>query len=464
VRALPEKALSVGELTRALKRMIEDGFPSVWVRGEVSNLRRQASGHCYFSLKDANSQISSVLFRGNAMRIDHDLRDGQQVLVFGELSVYEPRGSYQIIVRDIVEDGVGKLQREFERLKEKLREEGLFEADRKKPLPTLPMTVGVITSESGAALQDMISVFRRRGWRGNLRIFPCLVQGASAVPALIEQIERAGRMESLDVLVVARGGGSIEDLWCFNDEKVARALVDSPHPTLSAIGHETDFVLTDFVADLRKETPTGAAEWISSAYLEAQGGLARLSEDLLKAGELVLKDRLRLLDQMRVRTAARPYLRRIENSSQRLDDLRERMVREMNRSFRERMSKTGVLRDRLAQRRPDREWNRRKNDLRAIARRFSALGDRRLKERRRALEQLVRTLRTGGLDGTLRRGFVLVSDREGKPLGRAASVDPGSKVDLRFHDGTVSGRIERSAEAPQPGRNSIDGGIDSSAH
>ncbi len=451
MRALPEKALSVGELTRALKRMIEDGFPSVWVRGEVSNLRRQASGHCYFSLKDANSQISSVLFRGNAMRIDHDLRDGQQILVFGELSVYEPRGSYQIIVRDVVEDGVGRLQREFERLKEKLRDEGLFEAERKKALPGLPTTVGVITSESGAALQDMISVFKRRGWRGNLRVFPCLVQGASAVPALVEQIERAGRMQELEVLVVARGGGSLEDLWCFNDEKVARALADSPHPTISAIGHETDFVLTDFVADLRKETPTGAAEWISSAYLDAKNRLARLSDDFLQAGDVVLKNRIRDLAQMRERTAARPFLRRIETSAQRIDETRERMVRAMNRTFRERMRSTEVLKDRLGRRRPDREWRRRRDVLQAMARRLEGLGDRWMNGKRQALEQLVRTLRTGGLDGTLKRGFVLVSDRRGHALGRASSVDAGSRVDLRFHDGTVPARIEPSAKEPETG-------------
>ncbi len=451
MRALPEKALSVGELTRALKRMIEDGFPSVWVRGEVSNLRRQASGHCYFSLKDANSQISSVLFRGNAMRIDHDLRDGQQILVFGELSVYEPRGSYQIIVRDVVEDGVGRLQREFERLKEKLRDEGLFEAERKKALPGLPTTVGVITSESGAALQDMISVFKRRGWRGNLRVFPCLVQGASAVPALVEQIERAGRMQELEVLVVARGGGSLEDLWCFNDEKVARALADSPHPTISAIGHETDFVLTDFVADLRKETPTGAAEWISSAYLDAKNRLARLSDDFLQAGDVVLKNRIRDLAQMRERTATRPFLRRIETSAQRIDETRERMVRAMNRTFRERMRSTEVLKDRLGQRRPDREWRRRRDVLQAMARRLEGLGDRWMNGKRQALEQLVRTLRTGGLDGTLKRGFVLVSDRRGHALGRASSVDAGSRVDLRFHDGTVPARIEPSAKEPETG-------------
>lgn len=440
--ALPEKTLSVGELTRALKRMIEDGFPSVWVRGEVSNLRCQASGHSYFSLKDSSSQISAVLFRGNAMRIKHELRDGQQILVQGELSVYEPRGSYQIIVRDVVEDGVGRLQREYERLKEKLREEGLFDRERKKQLPALPLTVGVITSESGAALQDMISVFKRRKWRGNLRIFPCLVQGEPAVPALVEQIERAGQMEELDLLVVARGGGSIEDLWCFNDEKVARALAGAPLPTISAIGHETDFVLTDFVADLRKETPTGAAEWVSSAYLDAKNGLARLAEDLVRVGDSVLRNRLLDLEHMRARTEARPVLRRIENSAQRLDDTRERMLRELNRAFRERMQKTGVLKDRLAQRRPDREWQRRRGELQGVLQRFKGLGDRQLKVRRRALDQLIRTLRTGGLDGTLRRGFVLVSDRQGNAMGRVAPVKPGTRVDLRFHDGVAPARIE----------------------
>lgn len=446
--ASPAQALSVGELTRSLKRLIEEGFPAVWVRGEVSNLRRQASGHCYFSLKDPSSQIPAVLFRGNALRIDHRLGDGQQVIAFGELSVYEPRGAYQLIVRDLVEDGIGRLQRELERLKEKLRAEGLFDESRKKPLPDLPLTVGVITSASGAAVRDMISVFRRRGWGGNLRIFPCLVQGAPAVPALAEQIERAGRMKDLEVLVLARGGGSIEDLWCFNEERVARALAACPLPTISAIGHETDVVLTDFVADLRKETPTGAAEWISSAFVEARLGVRRMAADFFRAGALALESRLADLNRLRSRSASRPLLRRIENDCQRLDDARERMVREIDRTARERIRAIAALRERLSLRRPDREWVRRRGEVQSLGRRLAASVGWQNKRRKDALDQLVRTLRTGGLDGTLRRGFVLVEDAAGRPVPRVASLRPNQEVSLRFHDGAARVRVSDQNGSP----------------
>lgn len=443
----PENALGVGELTRALKRMIEDGFPAVWVRGEISNLRRQASGHSYFSLKDSTSQISAVLFRGNALRIDCEPADGRQVIAFGEVSVYEPRGNYQLIVRDLIEDGIGRLQREFERLKKKLREEGLFEADRKKPLPGLPLTVGVVTSASGAAIRDMISVFRRRDWRGRLRVFPSLVQGRAAAPALVERIGQAGRMEGLDLLVVARGGGSLEDLWCFNDEAVARALAACPVPTISAIGHETDVVLTDFVADLRKETPTGAAEWISSALLEARQSLADQGERLSRAVEDGLAGRLERLDRMRSRASARPFLRRVEGIVQRLDEWRDRIDRAVERGLADRLRGERGLRDRLLLRRPDRERDRRRREATELGRRLDRLCARAIADRRERLERLLRALRTGGLEGTLRRGFALVRGARGHPASRAAALAPGERISLRFHDGTARATVDETAES-----------------
>ncbi len=441
MRSRPESALTVSDLTRALKRLIEDGFPAVWVRGEISNLRKQASGHVYFSLKDMDSRIPAVLFRGNALRVEHEPRDGQQVIAFGELSVYEPRGAYQLIVRDILEDGVGRLQREFERIKEKLRAEGLFDSERKKALPRLPLTVGVVTSATGAAVRDMISVFRRRSWPGAMRIFPCLVQGAAAVPDLVARIERACLMDDLELLVVARGGGSLEDLWCFNDERVARALAACPIPTLSAVGHETDVVLTDFVADLRKETPTGAAEWISSAYLEFRHGLRGLAEDLSRAGRTALESRLIDLNRVRSRCVARPFLRRVESAAQQVDETREHLVRGLNRAFRERLERTARLKERLRLRRPERERERRLGDLRALGRRLGAQADRIVPPRREALEQLARTLRTGGLDRTLRRGFALVRREDGTLVRRVADLRPGLHVNLRFHDGEAPAKI-----------------------
>ncbi|MBC2603318.1 exodeoxyribonuclease VII large subunit [Puniceicoccus vermicola] len=439
----PESAIGVTELTRSLKRVIEDGFPAVWVRGEISNLRKQPSGHCYFSLKDSGSQISAVLFRGNALRVECEPGDGRQVLAFGELSVYEPRGTYQIIIREMIEDGIGRLQREFERLKEKMRREGLFDDSRKKALPALPLKVGVVTSASGAAIRDMISVFRRMDWPGSLRIFPSSVQGSAAIPSLVRQIERAGQMKDLDLLVVARGGGSLEDLWCFNDEKVARALGDCPIPTISAIGHETDVVLTDFIADLRKETPTGAAEWISSVVARVVRDLEATGVDLVRAGRELLRSRLADLEQIRTRTVARPFLRQIESNSQRLDEWRDRILRTVEQGFAQKWNEKDQLKNRLKLRSPDRMLALRKTDFATIRKRLQLVVDRRAKEKKEKVEHLIPALRAGGLDHTLRRGFAVVRDEKGEPHKKAADWKVGDTLSIQFQDGRVEARAEK---------------------
>lgn len=450
----PESAMGVTELTRAVKRMIEGGFPRVWVRGEISNLRKQASGHCYFSLKDSASQLSAVLFRGNALRVDCDLNDGMQVLACGELSVYEPRGTYQIIVRDILEDGLGRLQRELERLKERMRAEGLFEDSRKKSLPSLPLRVGVITSCSGSVLRDMISVFRRMDWRGNLRIFPSAVQGKAAVPSLVRQIERAGQMVDLDILVLARGGGSLEDLWCFNEEAVARAVAACPIPTISAIGHQTDFVLTDLVADLRKETPTGAAEWVSTMVsrgvrdvVEARDGLLRLIRDHLR-------ERLQELERTRTRTNARPILRRIEGEAQRVDDTRERLVWLLESGFARKWDELNQMRNRLRLLNPGKYLTLRKGDFAETRRRLDSVVSRLLRERKERLELLVPALRTGGLDYALKRGFAVVRDEGGSPRRRAVEWQAGDMLEIEFRDGRIKGCVESVEVRPDSHKSS----------
>jgi len=445
----PESAIGVTELTRVLKRMIEGGFPRIWVRGEISNLRKQASGHCYFSLKDSGSQISAVLFRGNALRVGCEPRDGLQVLALGELSVYEPRGTYQIIVRDLIEDGIGQLQREYERLKQKLQAEGLFDPQRKKPLPGLPLRVGVITSESGAVLRDMISVFRRMDWPGSLRIFPSAVQGKTAVPGLVRQIERAGRMADLDLIVLARGGGSLEDLWCFNDESVARAVAACPVPTISAIGHETDFVLTDFVADLRKETPTGAAEWVSSAVARVVRDLESTGEDLLRIGRDFLRVRLDDLERLRARSVARPFLRRIEGEQQRLDEGRDRLVRVLESAFAGRWDDLGQVRNRLRVQNPKRSLALRKEQFEQARKRMQSVVDRLMRERNERLALLVQSLRTGGLDHALRRGFAVVRDGKGRARRRAEDWKPGERMEVEFQDGRVGGTVETVVRIPR---------------
>ncbi|HQF40396.1 MAG TPA: exodeoxyribonuclease VII large subunit, partial [Opitutaceae bacterium] len=373
-------ALTVGELTGRIKDLLEGAFPELWVRGEVSNLRVQASGHCYFTLKDERAQIAAVMFRGDAARSRVQLRDGQQLAAFGQVSVYEVRGQYQLIVRAVVEDGAGRLQAEFEKLKQRLAAEGLFAPENKVPLPAMPRTIGFITSPTGAAVQDFVRILERRGWRGHLVVLPAKVQGEGAAAEMVAMLELAQRpsqttedgrrrtedgeakaggrgrkkqrtepaeldlgfateraAESVvgpqssvlcprfDLLVIGRGGGSLEDLWAFNEEPLVRAVAACRIPIISAVGHEIDFTLCDFAADARAETPSAAAELISSDFLDGAGRAAQAAR---RIDELATDTLERAGDRL---AAARNHLRLLAPSAQveqawlRLDDLGNRL-------------------------------------------------------------------------------------------------------------------------------------------
>ena len=261
--------LTVTQLTGRIKNLIEGAFQDIWVAGEISNLTVPQSGHAYFTLKDAQSQVRAVLFKSSQRHLKFTLQHGLQVICRGRISVYEPRGEYQIIVDYIEPKGVGALQKAFEELKATLEREGLFSVDRKKPLPALPKRIGIVTSPTGAAIRDMLRVIRRRHPRMGILIYPVPVQGPEAAPAIIEARRYFNREQNVDVMIIGRGGGSLEDLWAFNEEPVARAIAASRIPVISAVGHETDYTIADFVADLRAPTPSAAAEMVveSEAYL-----------------------------------------------------------------------------------------------------------------------------------------------------------------------------------------------------
>ena len=415
-----ERVQSVTEFTRSVKELLETNLRAGWVRGEVSNLRPQSSGHVYFSLKDAGAQVSAVMFRGDAARQTVKLRDGLQVVVYGAVSVYEARGQYQLIVRAVLEDGVGRLQQEFEALKRRLAEEGLFDAARKKTLPTVPATIGFITSPTGAAVQDFIRILTRRGWRGRLVVLPAKVQGEGAALEMASMLRTAEAMGIFDLLVIGRGGGSLEDLWAFNEEPLVRAVASCSIPIISAVGHEIDVTLCDFAADVRAETPSGAAELISSHFVDAveraraagQSMRAALVRRVEAAGERLdhARSRLRLLSPGA----------QVERGFLRLDDLTGRLSLALRQAMQSKRQQLAVPAARLERSSPEFRVQRESQRLLALWKRLQAASP----------------------ASVLNRGFAIVRDEQGKTVVRRADVNTDQRLNVLFGDGEVRVRAE----------------------
>jgi exodeoxyribonuclease VII large subunit len=437
-----DTVVSVGQLTREIKDLLERGLDERWVRGEVSNLRQQTSGHLYFTLKDQASQLPVALFRGDALRLSQPLRDGQQVVVFGKIQVYEPRGAYQLIARHVMPDGQGDLQARFEALKQRLQAEGLFAPERKKPLPALPRRIGFVTSPTGAAIRDFISILRRREWTGQVIIIPARVQGREAIEDLVKGIGQASRLEGLELLVIGRGGGSLEDLWCFNEEAVVRAVVACPVPTIAAVGHEIDFSLCDFAADWRAETPSAAAEWISSRYLAARDGVDALRDGLVRALRDGLDTRradMRLLSEQLRRLSPVHHL---ERAFQQVDDLAgalQRAPRERLQQCRHQLAQVAA---RLANRSPEQRLTLARTRLQSLETRLQRARDARLQQDRMRLSQLAKRLDNTGMPQALRRGFVVVRDAEGHLVTAREGLRPGQSLVNTFHDGEVTVTVQ----------------------
>jgi len=315
------QVLSVSELTRCIKSLLEGQFSSVWVEGEISNLAVAPSGHVYFTLKDATAQLSAVLFRGGAGKVPFKLTDGQQVVALGEVSVYERRGQYQLIVSQLLPKGLGALQLAFEQLKQKLAGEGLFDQVRKKPLPLLPVRIGLVTSPTGAAIRDFLNILDRRYSNRHVIIIPVRVQGAGAAEEIAAAVDEFNVHDLVDVIIVTRGGGSLEDLWAFNEEVVARSIARSRIPTISAVGHEIDFTIADFVADLRAPTPSAAAELVVKAKAEFQAELRQFQRRLDKDLRYRLSDAHRRLAGCVLHHPAEL----VRQFQQQLDDLTHRL-------------------------------------------------------------------------------------------------------------------------------------------
>ena len=396
-------AITVSQLNRQAKALLESGLARLWVEGEISNLARPASGHMYFSLKDKSAQVRAAFFRQRQRGPTIGLKDGDQVLVYGRVSIYEARGDYQLIVEQVEPAGEGALKRQFEVLKKMLAAEGLFDEGRKQELPVLPERIGVITSPAGAAIRDIISVLRRRFPSIPVVIYPAAVQGDAAPSELIAALETAVSRDECDVLIMARGGGSLEDLWAFNDEKLARAIAESPIPVVSAVGHEVDVTIADFVADVRAPTPSGAAELVVPDGDDWLRSINSLATRIARLGQREIEDRAQALDWLARRLAQSSPITTLQRSMTRLGNLKQRLS-------------TGARG--------------------AVA------------ENSHRLELAMRGLHAVSPLATLDRGYAIVEDvQSGKVLMNASDASTGDDVRARLAQGELIATVISTKEA-----------------
>jgi exodeoxyribonuclease VII large subunit len=437
-----KKTYSVYELTSEIKRSLE-GFGIVWVKGEISNFKHHSSGHMYFCLKDEKSQIKAACFRNSNLYLKFRPADGQEVLVRGRLSVYEPRGDYQIIAEYMEPVGVGSLQLAFEQLKERLRKEGMFEETHKVPLPLLPRKIGIITSPTGAAIRDMLRVLKRRNAGLHVLLFPAKVQGAGAAEEIAAGIRYFNTRSDIDVIIAGRGGGSIEDLWAFNEEVVARAIYDSVLPLISAVGHEIDFTIADFVADLRAPTPSAAAEVVSGAREDLLTTVESLQKRLLQAARYGIERRksaLGRLARVRAFSIAPNMLRDLQ---QRFDEAALRMNQQITRLVTNFRHREQVLHTRLT--RVDlRQLIARRHD--ALARQHRALQSemRSISDRSRARFELAAgRLHAMSPLSVLDRGYAICRDDQGHIVRDATAVSTGAEVQVSLARGGLRCKVEK---------------------
>src|SRR5882724_2200904 len=432
-RAGGPRVYSVSELTREIKAIVEGRFPSVLVKGEVSNLKAPSSGHLYFTLKDADACLDAVLFRTEARRLRFSIQNGLSLVARGRLALYEPQGRYQLVCDTVEPLGAGALQIAFEQLKERLEKEGLFESTRKRKLPFLPRRIAVVTSPSGAAVHDFLRVLHRRFANLPVLIVPARVQGEGAAQEIARGIVRAAKQPRVDVVVVARGGGSLEDLWAFNEEVVARALCGCPVPTVSAVGHEIDVTIADYCADVRAPTPTAAAELIARVKDELSAELAQRKARLGRAIRGQLERKRGQLDKLRGRVADPRRL--IGDRKLRLDRARQRLEDVLHDQLAARQQMLRALRERLqSQHRLEREVVRLEQKLKALA-------GRALLARRHRYEGLTARLDALSPLKVLARGYAVAFDQRGHALLQASQVQPGERVRVRLHEGELSAQV-----------------------
>jgi exodeoxyribonuclease VII large subunit len=437
------RALTVSELTDRIQGVLETEFFDVWVEGEISNLKRASSGHVYFSLKDENAHIAATVWKSDARRLRFRPEDGMQVLARGSIRVYPPRGSYQVSVQVLEPRGKGSLAQAFEELKKRLDEEGLFAVERKRALPVLPRRIGVVTSPTGAVIRDILRVLSRRYANLDVLVYPARVQGEASASEIVQGLQALNRLGGLDVVILARGGGSLEDLQAFNEEGVARAIAASRIPTISAVGHETDYTIADFVADVRAPTPSAAAERVIEAKQDLQARIGALRDRLAAGLRLKLtttRARVEAAAAHRVFAAERG---RLHVRAQRVDE----MVRRAERALLGRLEHRRAAHQRLRERAEAFRWERqvatRRERLARRSDRLQALLRGTMDRRRSDLARLASQMEALSPLAVLGRGYALVWDEgAGALLRDAADTEEGRLLRIQLHRGAIRARVE----------------------
>lgn len=442
--------LTPSRLNALVRELVEDAFPLVWLEGELSNVSRPASGHVYFTLKDAAAQVRCAMFRMKAMRLRFRPADGAHVLVRARVSLYEARGEFQLVVEHMEEGGEGALRREFERLKAKLAAEGLFDAAAKRTLPRFPRRVGVLTSPSGAAVRDVLSVLARRNPLVAIDVLPVPVQGTGAAAQIAAMLAAAARSGRYDVLLLTRGGGSLEDLMCFNDEALARAIRASAVPVVSAVGHEIDFTIADFVADLRAATPSAAAELLAPDLDDVRRELARRAARIDQYMERRLEATMQKLDALGARLQARGPVGRLTLARTRLVGLGPRLERALRSALRERRQRLETARARHSRCDPRQRLVHSRERLVSLSGRLSRCTSAAVSRARSALATCARGLHAVSPLATLGRGYAILKDAgSGHVVASVAQARQDARLRALLRDGELELQVLGTAPKPR---------------
>ncbi|MGS1099942.1 exodeoxyribonuclease VII large subunit [Rhodanobacter sp. UC4448_H15] len=445
----PRHVLTPSSLNRLVRDLLGDALPQVWIEGELSNVAKPASGHLYFTLKDSGAQVRCAMFKMKASVLRFRPVDGMQVLLRAKVGLYEPRGEFQLVAEYMEPAGEGALQREFEQLKARLDAEGLFDPARKRALPRYARRIGVITSATGAAIRDVLSVLSRRWPLADVEILPVPVQGREAPPAIVAMLRKASASARYDVLLLTRGGGSLEDLWAFNDEAVARAIHASAVPVVSAVGHEIDFSIADFVADLRAPTPSAAAELLVPDAVAVDRHLRQLQQRLATLQQQRMQGNAQRVDHLLARLQAQRPQARLQRDRERLVHLHRRLLGAMREQQQRRQSQLDRARSRLLGQHPQQRLPLLRHRLGELTQRLRHAIERRLERDRLTLQQAARALHTVSPLATLERGYAILFDEAGKVLRSTQGVEAGTALRARLADGELGLRVEE-CDATKP--------------